>query len=129
VDEDGVQDDRVERQLLAELGAGPLALARAQRVQTARLLIETGTLPMGDVAFAAGFASIRAFNDTVRELGLPVTPAALTRRAAPWRPWRAYAVQYLWATGDHAINRMMPADGLAAQRQAPGIRQRRREPA
>src|ERR1700690_217261 len=57
---------QVQRQLLAELGAGPLALARAQRAQTARLLIETSTLPMGDVAFAAGFASIRAFNGTVR---------------------------------------------------------------
>ncbi|ARX87520.1 DNA-3-methyladenine glycosylase [Streptomyces alboflavus] len=31
-------------------------------------------------------------------------PAALTARAAAWRPWRAYAVQYLWATEDHAIN-------------------------
>ncbi|SCG02679.1 AraC family transcriptional regulator, regulatory protein of adaptative response / DNA-3-methyladenine glycosylase II, partial [Streptomyces sp. MnatMP-M17] len=39
-------------------------------------------------------------------LGLPSTPAALTRRAAAWRPWRAYAVQYLWATDDHAINRL-----------------------
>jgi AraC family transcriptional regulator of adaptative response / DNA-3-methyladenine glycosylase II len=59
---------QVQRQLLAELGAGPLALARAQRAQTARLLIETSSLPMSDVAFAAGFASLRAFNDTVREI-------------------------------------------------------------
>jgi AraC family transcriptional regulator of adaptative response / DNA-3-methyladenine glycosylase II len=41
-----------------------------------------------------------------RHLGLPATPAALTRHSAAWRPWRAYAVQYLWATGDHAINRL-----------------------
>ncbi len=59
---------QVERQLLAELGAGPLALARAQRAQTARLLIETTALPMSEVAFAAGFSSIRTFNDTVREV-------------------------------------------------------------
>ena len=39
-------------------------------------------------------------------LGLPGTPAALTTRASAWRPWRAYAVQYLWATGDHDINRL-----------------------
>jgi AraC family transcriptional regulator, regulatory protein of adaptative response / DNA-3-methyladenine glycosylase II len=71
---------QVERQLLAELGAGPLALARAQRAQTARLLIETSTLPMGDVAFAAGFASIRAFNDTVREV-FALSPTELRRRA------------------------------------------------
>jgi len=72
---------QVERQLLAELGAGPLALARAQRAQTARLLIETSALPMGDIAFAAGFASIRAFNDTVLEV-FALSPTELRRRAS-----------------------------------------------
>jgi AraC family transcriptional regulator, regulatory protein of adaptative response / DNA-3-methyladenine glycosylase II len=72
---------QVERQLLAELGAGPLALARAQRAQTARLLVETSSLPMSDVAFAAGFASIRAFNDTVREV-FALSPTELRRRAS-----------------------------------------------
>ncbi len=72
---------QVERQLLAELGAGPLALARAQRAQTARLLIETTPLPMGDVAFAAGFASIRTFNDTVREV-FALSPSQLRERAS-----------------------------------------------
>jgi AraC family transcriptional regulator, regulatory protein of adaptative response / DNA-3-methyladenine glycosylase II len=71
---------QLQRQLLAELGAGPLALARAQRAQTARLLIETSSLPMGDIAFAAGFASIRAFNDTVREV-FALSPTQLRRRA------------------------------------------------
>jgi AraC family transcriptional regulator, regulatory protein of adaptative response / DNA-3-methyladenine glycosylase II len=71
---------QVERQLLAELGAGPLALARAQRAQTARLLVETTALPMGDVAFAAGFASIRTFNDTVREV-FALSPSQLRERA------------------------------------------------
>jgi AraC family transcriptional regulator, regulatory protein of adaptative response / DNA-3-methyladenine glycosylase II len=42
-------------------------------------------------------------------LGLPRSPAALTRRAELWRPWRGYAVQYLWATSDHAINQMPAA--------------------
>jgi AraC family transcriptional regulator of adaptative response / DNA-3-methyladenine glycosylase II len=72
---------QVERQLLAELGAGPLALARAQRAQTARLLIETTALPMSDVAFAAGFASIRTFNDTVREV-FALSPSQLRERAS-----------------------------------------------
>ena len=71
---------QIERQLLAELGAGPLALARAQRAQTARLLIETTALPMGEVAFAAGFASIRTFNDTVREV-FALAPTQLRERA------------------------------------------------
>ena len=80
---------QIQRQLLAELGAGPLALARAQRAQTARLLIETTSVPMGDVAFAAGFSSVRAFNDTVREVfGLTPTElrARVRRRASPGAP-------------------------------------------
>jgi len=54
--------------LVAEVGAGPIALARARRAHTARLLIETTALPISEVAFAAGFSSIRQFNDTVREV-------------------------------------------------------------
>ena len=54
-------------------------------------------------AFLAGDLGVRL---AAARLGLPTTPGALTRRAQAWRPWRAYAVQYLWATGDHAVNRM-----------------------
>jgi len=64
------------RLLVGELGAGPLALARARRAQTARVLIETTSLGFADVAFAAGFASVRQFNDTVREV-YGTTPSAL----------------------------------------------------
>ncbi|GAB2991425.1 AlkA N-terminal domain-containing protein [Nocardioides montaniterrae] len=64
----GYAERHLNRVLTAELGAGPLALARAQRAQTARILIETTSLPFADVAFAAGFASVRQFNDTVREV-------------------------------------------------------------
>ena len=67
---------QLERILLAEVGAGPVALARAQRAQTARVLIETTSLPMADVAFGAGFASIRQFNDTVRAV-FGVAPSTL----------------------------------------------------
>ncbi|WP_326653625.1 MULTISPECIES: AlkA N-terminal domain-containing protein [unclassified Streptomyces] len=77
----GYSTRQIERQLLAELGAGPLALARAQRAQTARLLIETTGLPMAQVAFAAGFSSIRTFNDTVREV-FALAPSELRTRAA-----------------------------------------------
>ncbi|WP_406005945.1 AlkA N-terminal domain-containing protein [Streptomyces sp. NBC_00637] len=75
----GYSTRQVERQLLAELGAGPLALARAQRAQTARLLIETTELPMAQAAFASGFASIRTFNDTVREV-FALSPSELRAR-------------------------------------------------
>ena len=77
----GYTTRQLERLLQAEVGAGPLALARAQRAQTARVLIETTNLPLGDVAFAAGFSSIRQFNDTVR-LVFETTPTALRQRAA-----------------------------------------------
>ena len=72
---------QLERLLQAEVGAGPLALARAQRTQTARVLIETTDLPFSDVAFAAGFSSIRQFNDTVREV-CASSPTELRRKAA-----------------------------------------------
>ncbi|CAL2071978.1 Methylphosphotriester-DNA--protein-cysteine S-methyltransferase / DNA-3-methyladenine glycosylase [Streptomyces murinus] len=85
----GYSTRQVERQLLAELGAGPLALARAQRAQTARLLIETTALPMAEIAFAAGFSSIRAFNDTVREV-FALSPSELRHRVPAGR-----------APGDH----------------------------
>jgi AraC family transcriptional regulator, regulatory protein of adaptative response / DNA-3-methyladenine glycosylase II len=76
----GFSERHLHRQLVAELGAGPLALARAQRAQTARLLIETTALPFTDVAFAAGFPSIRQFNETVREV-FATTPTELRRGA------------------------------------------------
>ncbi|MFF2501950.1 AlkA N-terminal domain-containing protein [Streptomyces sp. NPDC058067] len=76
----GYSTRQVERQLLAELGAGPLALARAQRAQTARILVETTDLPMADIAFAAGFSSVRTFNDTVREV-FALSPSELRTRA------------------------------------------------
>ena len=72
---------QLQRLLVAELGAGPLALARAQRAQAARTLIETSSLPMTEVAFAAGFESIRQFNATVRAV-FAMTPTELRRRAA-----------------------------------------------
>ncbi|GGS03266.1 DNA-3-methyladenine glycosylase [Streptomyces humidus] len=81
----GYSSRQVERQLLAEVGAGPLALARAQRAHTARLLVETTELPMADVAFAAGFSSVRTFNDTVREV-FALSPSALRARVTQRTP-------------------------------------------
>lgn len=72
------------RQLTAELGAGPLALARTQRAQTARILIETTDLRLIDIAHAAGFASVRQFNDTIRAV-YGRTPTELRRKAATRR--------------------------------------------
>ena len=80
----GYSERQLNRTLLAEVGAGPLSLARAQRAQTARVLLETTDLPSADVAFAAGFASVRQFNDTVREV-FATTPTGLRSRSRPGR--------------------------------------------
>jgi AraC family transcriptional regulator of adaptative response / DNA-3-methyladenine glycosylase II len=76
----GYSERHVHRQLVAVVGAGPLALARAQRAQTARILLETTTLAITDVTFAAGFQSVRQFNATIREV-FALTPGELRARA------------------------------------------------
>lgn len=94
----GYSSRQLRRHLLAELGAGPLALARAQRTQTARILLETTSLPITDVAFAAGFASVRQFNETIRKVfdrapselraegpSLSTQPAGTIRLRLPYR--------------------------------------------
>jgi len=76
----GYSARQLNRILVAELGAGPIALARAHRAQNARALITGTTMPMADVAFASGFSSIRQFNDTVTEV-FDLTPSTLRSRS------------------------------------------------
>jgi len=80
----GYSERQLGRVLTAELGAGPLALARAHRAHSARLLIELSDLPLADVAFAAGFSSVRQFNDTIREV-FAGTPSQLRATAVTAR--------------------------------------------
>ena len=124
----GYSERQLHRQLVGELGVGALALARAQRAQTARLLLETTDLPMTDIAFAAGFASIRQFNDTVREVfattptglrrTLPAThrgtPGRLTLRLAARAPYDAGEV--LLFLGAHAVPGLEEWDGTTFSR-------------
>ncbi|MBW8803104.1 MAG: DNA-3-methyladenine glycosylase 2 family protein [Catenulisporales bacterium] len=74
-----VSERHLHRILVAELGVGPLTLARSRRAQTARLLLESTTLPVSDIAFAAGYGSIRQFNDSVRE-AFGATPSEIRAR-------------------------------------------------
>ncbi|MET7367455.1 AlkA N-terminal domain-containing protein [Streptomyces sp. NPDC005566] len=76
----GYSARQVQRQLNAELGAGPVALARAQRSHTARVLLQTTDLAVTEIAFASGFASVRQFNDTIRQI-YARTPSALRTEA------------------------------------------------
>lgn len=72
----GYSSRHLTRILTAELGAGPLALARAHRAQGARQLLTGTELSFSDIAFAAGFSSIRQFNDTVQEV-FELTPGQM----------------------------------------------------
>lgn len=106
-----VTERHLRRIMIEAVGAPPVAIARAQRAQTARTLIETTQMRLTDVAFAAGFASLRQFNDTVRTV-FDATPTQLRKKRGPQAtapgtlsirlPFRApYASDYFmrWAAG------------------------------
>ncbi len=79
-----VSERHLNRTLNEAVGAGPIALARAQRANLARVLLETTPVPVTDAAFAAGFSSIRQFNDTIRAV-YDRSPSEL-RKSARTRP-------------------------------------------
>jgi len=81
-----VSERHLHRLLVSSIGTGALGLAQARRAQTARTLLEQTALPVTDVAFAAGFGSLRQFNDVMRaEYG--ASPTELRRHPArPDRP-------------------------------------------
>lgn len=105
----GYTPRHVHRVLVAELGAGPVALARALRAQTARALLTGTDLRLADVAFAAGFGSVRQFNDTVAEV-FDTTPGELRRRARP-----AVRPAVRTVTAPAAVGDAPPAEGPDAR--------------
>lgn len=92
--EPGGDRDSARAQLSALHGIGPWTV----EVVAMRALGDPDAFPATDLG-------VKVAAET---LGLPVKPRELTGYAARWRPWRAYAVQYLWATGGHPIN-FLPA--------------------
>ncbi len=124
----GYSERHVHRQLVTELGAGPQAIARAQRAQTARILIESSALPFSDVAFAAGFSSIRQFNDTIREVFArtptelrklrreETSPAGLLLRLPYRPPFDPGALAFL---GDRCVPGIEAFDGVTYRRSLP----------
>jgi AraC family transcriptional regulator, regulatory protein of adaptative response / DNA-3-methyladenine glycosylase II len=104
----GYSPRQLHRLVAAELGTGPLALARAQRAQTARLLLQTTDLAATRVAFAAGFESVRQFNDTVRQI-FALTPSELRRVSANGH--RASAKGDRVSTDGRLATRSGPAPG------------------
>ena len=104
----GFSDRHLRRLLCEHVGAGPIALARAQRATTARLLIESTAMPFADVASAAGFRSVRQFNETIRQV-FAATPTAMRRRSNGVRPPSPGVVEL-------RLSRREPFDGPALLR-------------
>lgn len=73
---------QLHRVLVAETGAGALTLAREHRARTARHLFVATSMPVSDVAVAAGFSSVRQCYDTLRSV-YDATPGQLRARTAP----------------------------------------------
>ena len=115
----GYTTRHLNRLLSSELGAGPLALARAHRAQTARQLLVATDLPVSDVAFASGFGSIRQFNDTIAEV-YDRTPSQLratrrhrrSRRAGASSPTSAWAFGSSCRSGSRSTRRASSAGWL-----------------
>jgi AraC family transcriptional regulator of adaptative response / DNA-3-methyladenine glycosylase II len=63
----GVGARHLRRLFLEHLGASPLAVAQTRRLLFAKQLLNETGMPVSEIAFAAGFASIRRFNDAVRK--------------------------------------------------------------
>ncbi len=81
----GMGSRQLRRLFARHLGASPLAITRTRRVHFARRLIDDTALPMSDVAFAAGFNSVRQFNDSIRQtFGEP--PTVLRKASQRQRP-------------------------------------------
>ncbi len=77
----GIGDRQLRRLFRRHLGASPIAVAQTQRVLLAKQLLHETRMSMSDVASAAGFGSLRRFNDTFRRL-YAKPPSELRRRAA-----------------------------------------------
>ncbi|WP_106399892.1 AlkA N-terminal domain-containing protein [Actinocorallia populi] len=114
----GYSTRQLRRQLTAEVGAGPVALARAQRAQTARVLLQTTGLPVTEIAFAAGFASVRQFNDTIRKI-YATTPGGLraARQGPPVSGGQGIALRLAYR-GPYAARQIFD---FLARRAVPGV--------
>jgi AraC family transcriptional regulator of adaptative response / DNA-3-methyladenine glycosylase II len=76
----GVGDRQLRRLFLQHLGASPIAVAQTRRVLFAKQLIHETRMPLTEVAMAAGFGSVRRFNETFRDL-FDRPPGTLRRKS------------------------------------------------
>lgn len=95
----GVSSRQLRRLMLTEFGVTPIELAQTQRLLFAKKLLQETQLPMTELAYAAGFGSVRRFN-ALFEARYRMTPGAI-RRASQASPDEltlrlAYRPPYAW---------------------------------
>jgi AraC family transcriptional regulator of adaptative response / DNA-3-methyladenine glycosylase II len=97
----GLGERQLRRLFLQHLGASPISVAQTRRVLFAKQLIHETRMPMTEVAMAAGFGSLRRFNETFRDL-FHRPPNALRRKDSRAREERGvilrlrYRPPYEW---------------------------------
>jgi AraC family transcriptional regulator of adaptative response / DNA-3-methyladenine glycosylase II len=94
--------EKARAQLSRIPGVGPWTV----EITAMRALGDPDAFPLGDLGLRRAAAAAQ----------LPSAPAGLMARAEPWRPWRAYATQYLWAALDHSINHFPLTSGAQPKR-------------
>jgi AraC family transcriptional regulator of adaptative response / DNA-3-methyladenine glycosylase II len=80
----GLGERQLRRLFRQHLGASPIAVAQTRRVHLAKQLIHETDLPMTEVALAAGYGSLRRFNESFRQM-FGRAPASLRRAASQSR--------------------------------------------
>ena len=81
----GISGRHLRRLFLDQLGAAPTTVATTRRLHLAKRLIDETRLPFAEIAFSAGFRSVRRFNDAVHET-YGRTPGELRRTASNEQP-------------------------------------------
>lgn len=97
----GLSSRQLRRVILQEFGVSPIELAQTQRLLFAKKLIQETQLSMTEIAFAAGFGSVRRFN-ALFETRYKMTPASIRRLASSSQTQQgitlrlAYRPPYAW---------------------------------
>ncbi|MEV4069300.1 AlkA N-terminal domain-containing protein [Nonomuraea fuscirosea] len=106
-----ITERHLHRLFVAELGVGPLAVARTKRLLLAKQLLTETALPVTEVAFAAGFGSVRQFNATMRET-YGFTPSELRATAGPRSTRSIPAPRVNAAAGERLPSPTRTSEGL-----------------
>jgi AraC family transcriptional regulator of adaptative response / DNA-3-methyladenine glycosylase II len=115
----GVTSRHLRRLFTRHLGASPLAIAHTQRLHFAKRLIDQTDLPMSEIAAAAGYGSIRRFNDAFRNTYNRTPRALRMRRRDPLPTAGVLTVRLPWRTPYSWVDIIEFLEGRAT----PGVEQ------